>query len=261
MLKKTISILVISTLSLMASDGKALLEKNCASCHTLDIPTAETMPTFKAPAMEAVGLHLKLAMNKREDIKSFIFDYVLNPDASKSVCESNKVQKFGVMPSQKGKVSKEDLDKIANYIIEHYPTKEFSSLIKEMQTNGKLNSLKNSPFLINKSGLPHLTKLLIESWDKAKLGLSKDQKEKLLVVRKTTLAGVKKIKMRVNELENSVIEELQDGKDPKDLKKMVDEIAKLKAEGTMLHLKCISDTVKVLNDEQIEFLVPFGNFD
>jgi cytochrome c553 len=261
MLKKTISILAISTLSLMASDGKALLEKNCASCHTFDLPSPETIPTFKAPAMEAVGFHLKLAMDDDDKIKNFIVDYVLNPDISKSVCESNKVQQFGVMPSQKGKVSKADLEKIAEYVTKHFPTKEFTSMVKEIQTNGKLNSLKNSPFLINKSGLPHLTKLLIESWDKAKLGLSKDQKEKLLVVRKTTLAGVKKIKMRVNELENSVIEELQDGKDPKDLKKMVDEIAKLKAEGTMLHLKCISDTVKVLNDEQIEFLVPFGNFD
>jgi hypothetical protein len=261
MLKKTISILTISALSLIASNGKVLLEKNCATCHTLDLPTPETIPTFKAPAMEAVGFHLKLAMDKDEDIKKFIVDYVFNPDASKSVCESNKVQQFGVMPSQKGKVSKEDLEKIAEYIIKEFPTDEFSNMVKEVQTNGKLNSLKNSPFLINKSGLPHLTKLLIENWDKAKLGLSKDQKEKLLVVRKTTLEGVKKIKMRVNELEDSVIEELQDGKDPKELQKMVKEVADLKTKATLLHLKCISDTVKILNDDQIELLIPFGNFD
>ena len=261
MLKRFISVTLLSAISLFATEGKVLLEKNCVRCHTLDIPTPETIPTFKAPAMEAVGFHLKLAMNDKEKIKKFIVDYVQNPDASKSVCESNKVQQFGVMPSLKGKVSKEDLDKIAEYITQYFPTKEFSSLVKEMQTNGKLNSLKNSPFLINKSALPHLTKMLLESWDKAQLGLSKDQKEKLLVVRKYTLKSVKEIKQQVNTLENELIEELQDRVDPKKLDKSVDEIAKLKAKGTKVHLKCISDTLNILNDDQIELLLPFGNFD
>jgi cytochrome c2 len=256
-MKKIALLLGILTTLTFASDGATLLKKNCASCHTLTTPTPDMIPTFTAPAIEAVGFHIKLAMKDKEKMKDFIVDYVLNPDASKSVCESNKVQQFGVMPSLKGKVSKKDLEVIAAYIITHYPTETFKNLIHEMQRNDKLNALVNSPFLINRNGLPHLSKLLIQNWDKAALGLSKEQKEKLIKVRKTTLSSVKKIKKETKALEEEIIEAITDKEDPKTLHATVDKIAKLKAEATKVHLQCISDTINILNDEQITYLLPF----
>jgi hypothetical protein len=206
--------------------------------------------------MEAVMLHVKLEYDNKKDSRDFIVDYVQNPSASKSVCESNKVAKFGVMPSLKDKVSPQDIGTIADYLYDNYPTKKFSNMIKEIQTNGKLAMLKSSPFLINRDSLPHLTKLLIQNWDKAKLGLSDEQKKKLLVVRENTLGGVKKIKKELEPLEEQVAQDITDA-DIKELQKIVDKIAKLKAQATMLHIKCIRDTVEILSDEQLEVLVPF----
>ncbi len=260
MLKKSVLLIALSATLVFASDAKSLLEKNCASCHMLTTPAPEMIPTFKAPAMDAVGFHLKLAMQDPKEMEKFIVDYVQNPDASKSVCESNKVQKFGVMPSLKGKVSEEDLKKIATYIVMHYPSQAFSSMIKEIQKNDKMNALLNSPFLINQDGLPHLTKLLIQNWDKAKLGLTPEQKKKLLVIRKETLGTIKKIKEQVSALETEVIEAMVDREDPKSVDKQLEEIAKLKTEATRAHLKCIHDTLNILNDDQVAYLLPFGDY-
>jgi cytochrome c553 len=260
MLKKSLLFVVVSSTLLFASDAKTLLEKNCASCHMLTTPTIDMIPELKAPAMDAVGFHLKLAMQDPKEIEKFIVDYVQNPDASKSVCESNKVQKFGVMPSLKGKVSKEDLEKIAAYIAAHYPSKAFSAMIKEVQKNDKMSALLNSPFLINKNGLPHLTKLLIQNWDKAKLGLTPEQKEKLLKIRKDTLSKVKKLKEQISTLETEVIEAMVDRENPKTVDAQIEKIAKLKAEATRVHLQCIYQTLNILNDDQVAYLLPFGDY-
>jgi hypothetical protein len=259
MIKKTI-LLSITTATLFAADGSALLEKNCASCHLLTKPKPEMIPTLKAPAIDAVAFHIKAAIKDKEEMKKFIIDYVQNPAASKSICESNKVAQFGVMPSLKGKVSSTDLEVISSYILEKYPSAEFVEMITQMQRNDTMRALVNSPFLINKTDLPHLTKLLMQNWDKASLGLSQEQKKSLLVVRKETLSTVKKIKKQTNQLEKEIVYAMISEENPKTLDSKVDQIAKLKAEATKAHLKCIYDTLNILEDEQISFLLPFSDY-
>jgi len=253
------TLFVLSTTAQATPTGEELVKKNCASCHFLGVPTPEQIQSFKAPAMEAVLFHVKPAQaNNDTKTKAFIIDYAQEPQIKKSVCESNKVAKFGVMPSLKGKVSPEDLSTIADYLIKTYPTKEFVSLIKEIQTNGKMNSLKNSPFLMNQSRLPHLTKILMENWEKGSLNLSDEQKSKLLIVREETLSGVKKVKKALRSLETEVIElTVDEDSKLKKIQSKVEEIAKLKAEATMIQIKCLRDSVAVLTEEQLELLLPF----
>jgi mono/diheme cytochrome c family protein len=255
--KKTLLLLTTATTMIFASNGAELVKANCASCHMLTTPTPDMIPTLSAPAMDAVVFHINLAIAKKKDAESFIVDYVQNPNVSKTVCESNKVAKFGVMPSLKGKVSEEDLKSIASHVMENFPSPEFVKMITEVQRNDKLNGLLNSPFLINKESLPHMTKILLQNWDKATLGLSAEQKEKLLVVRKNTMSAVREIKKQLAPLEAAIIEAVVDGEDPKSVSAKVDEVAKLKAQATRVHLKCIVDTVEILNDEQMETLFPF----
>lgn len=259
-MKKTLLLLSFTTTMMFASNGAELTKINCASCHALTTPTPAMIPTMKAPAMDAVMLHINLVMSDKKEIKAFIMDYAINPKASKSVCESNKVQKFGVMPSLKGKVSENDLGIIADHMMANFPTPEFVTMIKEIQRNDKMNALKNSPFLINQEGLPHMTKILIHHWDKASLGLSDEQKEKLLVVRKETMSAVMKIKKEVKVLEAEIIEAMVDGEEPKNVYSKVSQVAKLKAEATRVHLNCIADTISILNEEQLEFILPFWDF-
>lgn len=256
-MNKTLLLLSVTATMMFASTGAELTKNNCASCHMLTTPTPDMIPTMKAPAMDAVMFHINLVMQDKKEIKAFIMDYAINPKASKSVCESNKVQKFGVMPSLKGQVSEKDLATIADHMMANFPTPEFVSMIKEVQRNDKMNALMNSPFLINQEALPHMTKLLIENWDKATLGLSEDQKDKLIDVRVDTMSAVGKIKKQVKVLEADIIEALVDGENPKSVHAKVDEVAKLKAEATKVHLKCISDTIGILSEEQLELILPF----
>jgi hypothetical protein len=161
------------------------------------------------------------------------------------------------MPSLKGKVSPEELGMIADYMLGNYPHKEFVALITEVLKNDKMSALQNSPFLINSERLPHFTKLLIENWDKAKLGLTNEQKKKLLEVRKETLSAVKTLKPQIKELEDDIADEIKDGESPDSVDAQVQKLAKLKADATRVHLKCIADTIAILNEKQIEFLLPF----
>ncbi|HIP41405.1 MAG TPA: cytochrome c [Campylobacterales bacterium] len=253
-----LTLLTLNSLA-TASNGKALVKANCASCHTLDMPSPESIPTFKAPAMEAVLFHVKDAMNNdNKKAKEFIIEYAQNPLLSKSVCESNKVEKFGLMPSLKGKVSAEDLATIAGYLIETYPTKGFVKMLTEMLTNGKMNALKASPFLMNQDALPHLTKILLENWDKGSLNLSSEQKTKLLVVRTETMTNVKKVKKALTILETKIIEmTVDEDVELKSIQAKVDEVAKLKAQATMIQLKCLKESTSILTEEQLELLLPF----
>ena len=237
--------------------GAELTKKNCATCHMLDVPTPDMIPTLKAPPMHSVLYHIKEDTTDVEKQKAFIVEFALNPTLSKSVCESNQVQRFGLMPSQKGLVSKEDLEVIAEHLVKTFPSNKFVSMIKEMQTNGKMNGLINSPFLMNQDELPHLTKILMQNWDKGTLALTKEQKEKLLTVRTETMTGVKKIKTALKSLNETIIEMTVDEEELSKIQIKVEEVSKLKTEATMIHIKCLQESIKILNDEQLELLLPF----
>ena len=256
-MKTSLLLLATSATLSFASSGAELIKTKCASCHMLTTPKFTQIPTLKYPPMDSVVFHINLVMNKDKDKKAFISDYALNPDISKSVCESNKVKKYGVMPSMKGAVTKEELEKIATYMLKTFPSKAFSSMIKEMQTNDKMRALQSSPFLINSEGLPHMTKILVHNWDKKALGLTSEQKAKLLIIRKETLKAVKKIKKQLKPLEDAVAEAMIDREDPQTVEATLAKIVKLKVEATRVHLKCISQTTSTLTEEQVEFLLPF----
>ncbi len=106
----------------------------------------------------------------------------------------------------------------------------------------------SSPFLIAE-GLPHLTKILMVQWENPALKLTEKQKEKLLVVRKATMLAVKKISPQAEALRKQVIDGINAGKTG-ELESLVQKLAKLKAQATMVHLKCIHDTNQILTLEQ-----------
>jgi hypothetical protein len=113
---------------------------------------------------------------------------------------------------------------------------------------------KSPPFLIT-GKMPHLTKLLMMQWDNPKLNLSTEQRDKLLVVRKETMAGVKTLAKKITPLEEQVAEGIFAKQPPEDLSSLVQTIAKLKAEATMVHLRCIYNTSEILDTQQLEFLM------
>jgi len=113
-------------------DGEKLLKEKCSQCHNLDLPP-KTFADEKAPPMMAVAFHIKdfmPASNESEKIPKaieFVKDYVINPSAEKSFCDKKSLETYGVMPSQKGLVTQDELQAIAEYMFEHYTVKNLTA--------------------------------------------------------------------------------------------------------------------------------------
>lgn len=126
MLKRLFLVLVLVSSSLMATENaKALFENKCTSCHMTTMPTDAEFKTLVAPAIMGVMRHVKMQFKNKEEAVAFIVDYVLKPRLDKAVCMPKKIKRFGLMPSQKGNVSKKELKTIANYIYDTYPPANF----------------------------------------------------------------------------------------------------------------------------------------
>jgi len=125
-------------------DGKKLIQQKCSSCHNLDLPP-KTFENEKAPPMMAVAFHIKdfiQVSNESDRIPKaieFVKDYVLYPDAKKSFCDKKSLQTYGVMPSQKGNVTKEELEAIASYMFQHFTVKNLND------AQALQNKLKHMP--------------------------------------------------------------------------------------------------------------------
>ncbi len=111
----------------------------------------------------------------------------------------------------------------------------------------------NSPFLIT-GKLAHLTKLLMQQWDNPELNLSTGQKDKLIVIRKKTISGVRTLSPSILALQKQITNEILSGKDPKELEPKVKKLANMKAEATMIHLECIYMTNAILDKDQLALL-------
>jgi hypothetical protein len=114
--------------------------------------------------------------------------------------------------------------------------------------------VSNPPFLITQ-GMPHVVGKIMKRWDDPTLALDEKQKEALLRSRKETLAGVKRFVSSIAILESRVIAGDKAKLPPEDLRGVVDEIARLKAEATMLHLRCLHTTRSILSVSQMDMLL------
>ena len=118
-------------------DGEKVFDKVCASCHVKMISKAETKKVFKtlkAPPMIEVSKQLKANIKIVEDMDdeihravviAFIKDYVMYPHLDKSMCEAMALEKFDLMPSQKNKLSEEELNAVSAWVYDFYQDKKF----------------------------------------------------------------------------------------------------------------------------------------
>ena len=124
-------------------DGEVLIEQKCAKCHNLDMPP-KSYENEIAPSMMAVTFHLKdfiKSVNPSEHegkIVAFIKDYVIEPSKEKSFCDEASLESYGVMPSQKGNVTVNEVGAIAHYM---YATYDNQKMLKAMAEKQRLASL------------------------------------------------------------------------------------------------------------------------
>jgi len=131
---KIIGFMLISTVLMMANEGKVLFKKHCISCHTPFIAMSKlkenfldhnnTLLNLKAPTLNQLSYRLKQRIGDpkgdndmhRMEVTAFMSDYVYYPDKDKSVCLDDVMQHFKTMPSLKGKVRDEELEEIGTYL-------------------------------------------------------------------------------------------------------------------------------------------------
>jgi len=150
-------------------NGEMLIKEKCAVCHNLKMPP-DTYEDEKAPPMMAVVFHLKDFMkidndqDKMEKFIPFVQDYVINPSKEKSYCDEESLKSYGVMPSQKGNVTQDELKAIAEYMVMFYDQQVF---LREMQAKSAFDALPKGEQLIRKNGC-----LNCHTIDKDKVGPS-----------------------------------------------------------------------------------------
>jgi hypothetical protein len=136
MLRK-LSFLSILPLLLLADDestlkaGQIVFDNVCSKCHVelLDKKTAlKTFKTLKAPPMNEVAQQLKTNIVIKDDdddvhravVIAFIKDYIKYPGLMKVMCNPSAVDKFGIMPSQKSRLSEDEINAVSTWLYDRY---------------------------------------------------------------------------------------------------------------------------------------------
>jgi len=124
-------------------DGKILLEQKCTKCHDISLPP-KTFEDEKAPPMMAVAFHVRSFIKTGDESQrvpkaiSFVKDYVINPSENKSFCDKESLKSYGIMPSQKGKVTEDELEAIAEYMFSNFTQK---NLNEAQELENRLNAM------------------------------------------------------------------------------------------------------------------------
>jgi cytochrome c len=119
---RTVLLFSVAVGALMAQeqDIPQLIEKKCGACHIVTNPTIENVKHMKAPPMWGVARNLIRHFKNEKAFVDFVVDYVMNPSKEKIVLDKAAMERFGLMPSLKGSVTKEELEAIAKYMYNNY---------------------------------------------------------------------------------------------------------------------------------------------
>ncbi len=122
---------------LIAYEGKEVYDKKCASCHELYIAPSKLIENFmeqnnsilklQAPSINQIVFRLKSRIGDpkgdedihRMEVDSFVADYLMTPDKSKSVCLPKVIQHFETMPSMRGKISVEEIEAVSAFLYDY----------------------------------------------------------------------------------------------------------------------------------------------
>jgi len=113
--------------------GEKVFDNKCMQCHEKSMDIQLLMRNFieednkllnlKAPTGNEISFRLKQQIGSRDDIEfhliqtnDFLVDYLYNPDKAKTICLEGVIRHFDTMPSQKGKVSVEEIEEVNHFL-------------------------------------------------------------------------------------------------------------------------------------------------
>lgn len=100
------------------SIGKELFISKCTMCHSATMPqNSKERDTLIAPAIFGIMNHMRMEFGSDKKAMSiFMKDYIMNPSKEKALCQQEKINKFGLMPSQKDALTPKELSDIVDYL-------------------------------------------------------------------------------------------------------------------------------------------------
>ncbi len=135
-MRSILALFALLGVSLSAADGYEVYKNKCQQCHIEMITKAETkkiFKTLKAPPLVEVSSRLKensVSTDDDDDVKrrviiAFIKDYIINPDLQYSMCHAMAIERFDIMPSQKGNLTPAEIEAVAVWVHDRYEDQEF----------------------------------------------------------------------------------------------------------------------------------------
>ena len=136
-MKKLLTINLLFASLLFGVDGEEVYKTKCASCHKIYIPATLLMENFteednkmlnlKAPTINQIVFRLKSRIGdpkgdqdmQKMEVDSFVADYLMKPDKEKSICLPDVLKHFKTMPSMKGKITKDEVEAISDFLYEY----------------------------------------------------------------------------------------------------------------------------------------------
>jgi mono/diheme cytochrome c family protein len=138
MKKLTITALcLIGFVSANTIDAKDVFQKKCVVCHTDKKVDPSNKANLIAPPIDEVALHIKENFKNENKAVAFMVDYIFDPDPKKALCAS--MDKFGLMPSQKGALSQEEALEVNKYIYQNFPREDFAKKERQNRANAKFD--------------------------------------------------------------------------------------------------------------------------
>lgn len=120
------TIAAFTTFVQAAETAEGLFDVKCAICHTKTRPA--DISKIVAPPIMGVMRHVKMSYPKKNEAVKFMVDYVLDPQKEKAICMTQKIQRFGLMPSQKGNVTEAQLIQITSWMFDNFPPANFRGM-------------------------------------------------------------------------------------------------------------------------------------
>jgi len=120
------TIITLTSFATATDHAEQLFDTKCAICHSKTKPT--DMSKVIAPALMGIMRHVKMNYPNKDEAVKFMVDYVFEPAKDKSICMAKKIEHFGLMPSQKGNITEDELIKVTSWMFDHFPADNFRGM-------------------------------------------------------------------------------------------------------------------------------------